>query len=323
MIAGRRSRTASGSLGPMGRTDALRRRDAFGWEEPLPARPCGPLVARRAGDRGVPVVLLHGLPASGRVWGATFDRLGTSHRLLVPDLLGFGGSPRPAAGYTLADHAGAVAETMRSAGLDGTPAVVAGHSFGTLVALALARHHPRLVGALVLVSPPLYRDATEALTATLAALTWTERTFCTDTRYARHLCRAMCMRRPRLARWVATTYRPELPPPLARDGVRHSWELYSQSYAQVVEAVARPGWLTEAGVAVRLLTGGRDPLPDLGLLEELAAAHPQVGLEVVAGADHLLPLSHPGRCLAAVEALATALGPGGGVARGVCFSTHK
>src|SRR5260370_40931776 len=49
-----------------GRASALRRRDAFRWEEPLPARPCGPLVARRAGERGRPVVLLHGLPASGR-----------------------------------------------------------------------------------------------------------------------------------------------------------------------------------------------------------------------------------------------------------------
>ncbi|MGH7750540.1 MAG: alpha/beta fold hydrolase, partial [Candidatus Dormibacteria bacterium] len=55
------------------RTEALRRRDALGWREPLPSRPCGPLTARRAGERGRPVVLLHGLPASGRVWGAAFD----------------------------------------------------------------------------------------------------------------------------------------------------------------------------------------------------------------------------------------------------------
>jgi pimeloyl-ACP methyl ester carboxylesterase len=287
-----------------GRAAARRRRDGFGWEEPLPARPCGPLAARTAGERGRPVVLLHGLAASGRVWGAAFDRLGDRHRLLVPDLLGFGASPRPPSGYRLADHAAAVSAAMVAAALDDAPAVVAGHSFGALVALALARHHPRLVGALLLVSPPLYRSAAEARAATLAALSRTERMLATDTRLARHLCRGMCMRRPRLARWVAVTYRPELPLPVARDGVRHSWESYSQSFAELVEAVARPRWVEEATVPVRVLTGGLDRLPDLAVLGALAGARPDVRVEVIAGADHLLPLSHPERCLAAIEELA-------------------
>ncbi|MEA2670508.1 MAG: hypothetical protein QOG45_728, partial [Chloroflexota bacterium] len=73
-----------------------------------------------------------------------------------------------------------------------------------------------------------------------------------------------------------------------------------------------PGWLLEAGVPVRLLTGGADPLPDVGLLEELAAAHPRIRLEVLPGADHLIPLSHPGSCLAAMEELAATLGRGAG-----------
>ncbi len=293
-----------------GRAAALQRREAFGWVEPLPVGPCGPLMARRAGDAGMPVLLLHGLAASGRVWGGAFDRLGAGHRLLVPDLLGFGGSPWPPSGYTLEDHVAAVVAAMGEAGVDDAPAVVAGHSFGALVALALARHHPRLVGALLLVSPPVYRSAAEARTATRRALTWTERTFCTDTPSSRRLCRAMCMRRPWLARRVATTYRPELPTAVALDGVRHTWESYSQSYAELVEARARPEWLVEAGVPVRLLTGSTDPLPDLGLLEELAG-HPRVALEVVAGGDHLVPLSHPGRCLAAIEELAASVGRGG------------
>lgn len=293
-----------------GRAAALRRRAAFGWEEPLPARHCGPLVARRAGAAGTPVLLLHGLAASGRLWGSAFDRLGARHRLLVPDLLGFGASPWPPTGYSLEAHAAAVAATVAAAGVDDAPAVVAGHSFGALVALALARSHPGLVGALLLVSPPLYRGPAGARAATRRALTWTERTFCTDTRYSRHLCRAMCMRRPWLARRVATTYRPELPLAVALDGVRHTWESYSQSFAELVGATARPAWLVEAGVPVRLLIGGTDPLPDLGLLEELAAGHPQVTLEVVAGADHLLPLSHPGRCLTAIEELAASVGRG-------------
>ena len=187
MIAGMAWRTA--------RDAGLSGRGPLPWEPPVPARRCGPLVARRLGGLGVPVVLLHGLAASGRLWGAAFDRLGDSHRLLVPDLLGFGRSPWPPAGYTLRDHAAAVVGAMDAAGLDG-PAVVGAHSFGALVTLALARHHPERVGGMVLVSPPLYRDPAEARAALRRALTWVERTFCTDSVHSRRLCRAMCMRRP-------------------------------------------------------------------------------------------------------------------------------
>src|SRR5258708_7433376 len=83
---------------------------------------------------------------------------------------------------------------------------LAARACGPLGALALAHHPPGVGGAPLLVSPPLFGGPAEARAATLAALTWAERTFLTDPPWARHLCHAMCMRRPRLARWVATAY---------------------------------------------------------------------------------------------------------------------
>jgi pimeloyl-ACP methyl ester carboxylesterase len=57
-----------------------------------------------------PVVLLHGLTASNRYWGAAFDQLAAADsRMIVPDPLGFGASPHPPTGYGPAEHAAAVA----------------------------------------------------------------------------------------------------------------------------------------------------------------------------------------------------------------------
>jgi len=62
-------------------------------------------------------VLLHGLVASGIYWGGAFDRLGEQHRLVVPDLLGFGRSPRPADGYGPDDHIDAIITCLDDLGI--------------------------------------------------------------------------------------------------------------------------------------------------------------------------------------------------------------
>lgn len=272
----------------------------YRWEDPAPAQRCGPLVARRAGRAGPPVILIHGLAASARTFGAGFDALGATHRVLVPDLLGFGDSPRPAGGYSLADHAEAVLSCARAAGMDDEPAMILGHSLGAAVAVTMTHRHPGMVRRLVLVSPPIYRTREQARQHLVDAVTRLERLLLTDTPLAGVICRAVCMRRPSLARRAALLYRPELPPPIALDGVRHSWTSYSQSLAGLLSADARPEWLLDAGIPVHIITGGTDRLPDLPLLRELAARSPQVTLEEIRGADHLVPLSHPERCLAAI-----------------------
>ena len=47
-----------------------------------------------AGTRGEgdPIILLHGFPTSGHVWGNLVALLPAGHRIVVPDLLGFGRS---------------------------------------------------------------------------------------------------------------------------------------------------------------------------------------------------------------------------------------
>ncbi|MFG2820057.1 alpha/beta fold hydrolase [Kitasatospora sp. NPDC048365] len=99
---------------------------------------------------------LHGLGASSPVYwaAAAAHPLLTGHRSLLLDLLGFGISDRPTDfGYTLEEHADAVALALESAGVEG--AEVVAHSLGGAVAILLAARHPHLVSRLVLVDSVL------------------------------------------------------------------------------------------------------------------------------------------------------------------------
>jgi len=105
------------------------------------------------GGAGPAVVLLHGngatladMEISGLVARAARRR-----RVVAFDRPGFGYSERPRGiAWTPAAQADLLAGALERMGIE--QAVVVGHSWGSMVALALALDHPRLVKALVLVS---------------------------------------------------------------------------------------------------------------------------------------------------------------------------
>lgn len=102
--------------------------------------------------RGEAVVLIHGngtmiedFMVSGLV-----SQLAERHRVIVIDRPGYGYSTRPRGWWTPRAHATLFRNALAQLGVD--QAVVLGHSWGTLVALALAIQAPTLVRGLVLVS---------------------------------------------------------------------------------------------------------------------------------------------------------------------------
>jgi pimeloyl-ACP methyl ester carboxylesterase len=109
-------------------------------------------------------VYVHGLGAASTVYFAhiaAHPALAGGRSLLV-DLPGFGVSDRPAGfGYTLDDHADALAAALDAAGTG--PAEVIGHSMGGAVAIVLAARRPDLVARLVLAEANL--DAHPPVTA--------------------------------------------------------------------------------------------------------------------------------------------------------------
>lgn len=274
---------------------ASQRRSGVDWRPPRPRTMLSPLAARVIGE-GTPIVLLHGLGASGDYWGSAYDRLGDGHRLVVPDLLGFGASPRPSVGYGPDEHVAAIQACLDVAHIQ-QPAVIVTHSTGATVALRLASTRRERVRAVIMFGPPLYPDPADARRH-VEQLGLLARLFTNHTAFAAMVCRWSCAHRP-LAAMLAELLRPDLPSQIARDGVEHSWESYSETLEQLVIDSAAADWLSHIAVPVVIIAGLDDPVCNHPFLREIARTHPNADYQAWPG-DHHLPLTDPTRVMALI-----------------------
>jgi pimeloyl-ACP methyl ester carboxylesterase len=106
-------------------------------------------------DRGAgsPVVLIHGNAVAGDDWNTSgvAELLLHTHRVIIFDRPGFGYSERPRGRlWTAAEQAELLHKALLQLGVERP--VIVGHSWGTLVALALAVRHQADIAGLVLLS---------------------------------------------------------------------------------------------------------------------------------------------------------------------------
>ena len=112
--------------------------------------PGGDLHVREDGRAGAQaVVLLHGWTASIHWYDRLTPLLDDRYRVVRVDLLGHGGSEKPKDGYSMEEQADRVAAALERLGV--RRALVAGHSTGGEVAIALAARHPPLARALAVI----------------------------------------------------------------------------------------------------------------------------------------------------------------------------
>jgi pimeloyl-ACP methyl ester carboxylesterase len=96
---------------------------------------------------GAPIVLIHCFTCAINYWDEMVPLLARRHRVIAVDLLGHGGSEKPASGYSVPDQASAVAAVLAKLGV--RDAEVVGHSLGGPVTIALAEQSPQLVDRMV------------------------------------------------------------------------------------------------------------------------------------------------------------------------------
>jgi pimeloyl-ACP methyl ester carboxylesterase len=187
------------------------------------------LHVREAGI-GEPLVLLHGLASSCRYW-QDLRQLAEDFRVLAPDLLGFGRSPKPRDGrYGPAEHVEALRQTL-STRLR-SPAHLLGHSLGSVIALHFAANYPDEVRSVTLISLPV-----------LGSRAWGHRP---DGRI-HHLHRFCVHSRPGHATFsvgiravaplwnqIGPSVRRGVPPEANRDALAATWTSYWRSLEAVV-----------------------------------------------------------------------------------------
>jgi len=267
-----------------------RRSSEVAWSPGAGEQHRASLAVRTLGTCGSPIVFLHGLAASGRYWGSAYDPLAVEHRLVFPDLLGFGHSCRPTSGYGPNDHANALAKCLHEVGTVDEPALLVGHSLGTLVALRVANLYPELVAGVVGFGPPI-APTRDAIWHRLRDMGPGARLFGLGTHWAELACRGLVERHTAVAARFASWWRPDLPVEIVVDGVQHSWASYCETITRVVLAAEAPAWLMATTAPVHLIIGSEDTVPDLAFVQALSTCLPNVTTAVWPRADHDAPLA--------------------------------
>lgn len=231
------------------------------------------------------VLLLHGLGGSSAVWRPVADELAAVEKsVIVPDLLGFGASRRIGTRFGLDDQVRALERLLE--GHDAAPLVVAAHSWGCAVAVALAARTPARVEQLVLVSPPVFLDP-QVARARIAARGWLARQTVEERPAADFACGLMCLARGLLVRALPRLSR-DLPAEVAADSVQHSWPAYRDALRSLLvdnpldDALASPRRPTMVVVSDADTTA---PATDVNVQR-----YQRVRIVELQG-NHLLPLS--------------------------------
>jgi pimeloyl-ACP methyl ester carboxylesterase len=99
---------------------------------------------------GPPLVLVHGLSGAWQNWLEQIPRLSESHRVIAPDLPGFGGSPMPPWEISIPAYGRFLRDFCERLGIERCSLV--GNSMGGFIATEVAIADPERVEKLVLVS---------------------------------------------------------------------------------------------------------------------------------------------------------------------------
>jgi pimeloyl-ACP methyl ester carboxylesterase len=246
-------------------------------------------------------VFVHGLGGEANDWSDVVNRLPAIDCYAI-DLPGFGDSPPPHHGLSVAAQAASVAAVLESLALG--PVRLVGNSLGGAVAVRLASSRPELVGSLVLLCPALpdlrVRLAVGELLVVLLPV------------IGPVLLRAFSHGDPaRLAdRIFATCYgepaavsparrRAEADLIARRAALPHSDAVYRGSLRGLVAGNLARGpeapWrqASRIGVPVVVVYGGRDRLVSPRMASRARASFPDVRVEVLGRSGHLPHLEFP------------------------------
>lgn len=245
-----------------------------------------------AGTRGQgdPIILIHGVPTSSHLWSNLVSLLPAGHRVVVPDLLGFGRSDiGERSDLSIKGHADRMLGLMDVLGI--TRCCLVGHHVGACIATRIASTAPERASHLALLHP-LAGDVT--LTGTLAVLrAFMPLSRLTPMAWIRPALRA------ELSRWFSDAGRGRASveqylsawqkPPRWKQFLR---QLAALSASDVDESTRLLRTLT---IPVSIVASDDDPAVPRVVLDRLREVIPDATLDIIRDARHFSPEETPER----------------------------
>ena len=244
----------------------------------------GTVNAAVSGD-GPALSLFHSLLSDRASFTAIEPELAKTHRVIVPELPGFGGSKVVEGG--LADVADRMAEVVGEAG--GGERVVLGNGYGGFVALQMAIRHPNVASKLILADcgAAFSEPGREAFRNMAAASRAKGLAAITDVAMRRLFAPDFQAAHPDLMRDRREAF------------LKTDPQVLQAACGQLAELDLRPE-LSKVNIPVLVLVGEHDEATPPPMSHELAALLPNARLKVLPGCAHVPQLQAPQLFLEAI-----------------------
>lgn len=248
------------------------------------------------GGDGPALLFLHGVPGSARAWEAAVARLDGSRHLVVPDLLGFGGSDDSQDLHAEA-QAAAMIELLEALGIE--RATVITHDFGGPVALHMIAQRPGLLDGLLLSATNAFGDT--PIPFPLSMIFWPlVGPLAANAIFSPPSLRMMLRTgvgfpasKLDASAYVGDRRQAHTIRTIFEDSLRRLHELYDP----LTELLPRLNIPTE------VVWGDRDPFFTIDSGHRTAAAIPDAHLTTLSGAGHFLPAERPDEMVDAIHQL--------------------
>jgi pimeloyl-ACP methyl ester carboxylesterase len=237
------------------------------------------------GDHDAHVLLLiHAFPLGAGMWEGQLNALPPGWRLIAPDLRGFGGSTmrEPDDTPSMDDYAADIVDLLRS--LNITTAVIGGCSMGGYAAMAIVRHAPALVRALVLIDTRATADTSEGRSNRRGMLALLEREG--PSGVARDMM-------PKLLGKTTLDERPDVEPFVRRLVKQQSAAALKGGILRMMERPDSTAALEQLKVPMLIIVGEEDALTPPEDAQKMAALNTRAQLSVIPRAGHLPSLEQP------------------------------
>jgi (E)-2-((N-methylformamido)methylene)succinate hydrolase len=223
---------------------------------------------------GEPILFIHGVGLNAEAWAPQIAGFSATHRVIAMDMAGHGESAPPPHSATLDDYVAQARRLLDDLGI--MAANVVGHSMGGLVAMGLALAHPQRVRRLGVLNSVHERtsDARAAVEARAAAIAPGQSFEATLDRWFDKDEEAL---RARVRGWLERTDN------ASYAGAYRIFATADRAFSGQLSGILCPALFA---------TGEGDPNSTPAMAEAMAHAAPRGRSAVVAGARHMMPLTH-------------------------------